>query len=69
MSVSSHAVITGRQLNALGTLNPAHVLARPGRIVDSVDVGVPRPREPAVATTPAFRALAARLLAALDGAR
>ncbi len=55
---------------ALFMSDTVHVMsARPGRIVDSVDVGVPRPREPAVVTTPAFGALEARLLAALDGAR
>jgi ABC-type nitrate/sulfonate/bicarbonate transport system ATPase subunit len=35
--------------------------ARPGRIIDAVDVDLPRPREHAVRTSPAFLAMRVRL--------
>jgi len=40
---------------------------RPGRIVDRVEVSLPRPRDAATLTSPEFIALKARLLHALEG--
>ncbi len=43
--------------------------SRPGRVVAEVAVGLPRPRDEDVTTTPAFAALKGRLLSAIKTAR
>ena len=43
--------------------------ARPGRVVERLDVPLDRPRSARVTTTPAFAALKAQLLAALEAGR
>ncbi len=52
---------------ALILADTIHVLSpRPGRIVERIDVDLPRPRASRETTTPAFVALKARVLAALE---
>jgi ABC-type nitrate/sulfonate/bicarbonate transport system ATPase subunit len=52
---------------ALFLSDAVHVMSpRPGRIVDTVEVATPRPRDPGIVTDAGFVALKARLLAALD---
>jgi ABC-type nitrate/sulfonate/bicarbonate transport system ATPase subunit len=53
---------------ALTLADTVYVMSpRPGRIVERVDVSLPRPREAATLTSPEFVALKARLLHALEG--
>ena len=55
---------------ALFLSDEVHVMSsRPGRIVDTVAVPSPRPRDPGIVTRPGFVALKARLLDALDAGR